>query len=76
MTATQLWQRYRRHLCRVPTIGLSLDVSRMRFDAFSDRMGTALATAGGPQDVESVSLILEHLAANGPTFHRTRGTGP
>ena len=32
MTPTQLWQRYQRYLCRVPALGLTLDVSRMRFD--------------------------------------------
>jgi glucose-6-phosphate isomerase len=37
MNATELWQRYQDHLCRVPALGLSLDVSRMNFlpDFFS-----------------------------------------
>src|SRR5262245_15295142 len=39
MNAAQLWQRYQRHLCRVPALGLSLDISRMRFDdEFIERM--------------------------------------
>src|SRR5262249_51374342 len=39
MNATQLWQRHQRYLCRVPALGLALDVSRMRFDdGFLDRM--------------------------------------
>ena len=39
MTAAELWQRYQRYLCRVPAIGLTLDVSRMGFDdGFLDRM--------------------------------------
>jgi glucose-6-phosphate isomerase len=46
MTAAELWQRHQRHLCRVPAIGLTLDVSRMCFDdAFIDRMKPALDSA-------------------------------
>jgi glucose-6-phosphate isomerase len=46
MTAGELWQRYQRHLCRVPALGLTLDVSRMGFDAaFLDRMRPALDVA-------------------------------
>src|SRR5918995_3730258 len=46
MDATQLWQRYQQYLCRVPALGLTLDVSRMRFDhGFLDRMTPALSAA-------------------------------
>src|SRR5688500_5845920 len=46
MSAAELWQRYQRHLCRVPSLGLTLDVSRMRFDdGFLERMKPALAAA-------------------------------
>jgi glucose-6-phosphate isomerase len=46
MTANQLWQRYQKYLCRVPALGLTLDVSRMGFDdAFVERMRPALASA-------------------------------
>ena len=46
MNAAELWQRYQRYLCRVPALGLSLDVSRMRFaEDFIDRMSPALASA-------------------------------
>lgn len=46
MNAAQLWQRYRWHLCRVPALGLTLDVSRMRFDdGFLERMAEPLASA-------------------------------
>ena len=39
MNAAELWQRYQRYLCRVPSLGLTLDVSRMRFeDGFLERM--------------------------------------
>ena len=33
MTNADLWQRYQKYLCRVPALGLTLDVSRMTFDA-------------------------------------------
>jgi glucose-6-phosphate isomerase len=46
MNPEQLWQRYQRHLCRVPSLGLTLDVSRMRFDdGFLERMTPALTSA-------------------------------
>jgi glucose-6-phosphate isomerase len=46
MSDANLWQRYQRYLCRVPDIGLSLDVSRMRFDdAFLERMAAPLQAA-------------------------------
>jgi glucose-6-phosphate isomerase len=31
MTAQTLWQRYQENLCTVPSLGLSLDLSRMKF---------------------------------------------
>src|SRR4051812_38002442 len=46
MTAAELWDRYQTYLCRVPALGLTLDVSRMGFDAaFLDRMRPALDVA-------------------------------
>src|SRR5688572_15949496 len=46
MNAAQLWERYRRYLCRVPSLGLTLDVSRMGFDdEFISRMRPVLASA-------------------------------
>jgi glucose-6-phosphate isomerase len=46
MTASDLWQRHRQYLCRIPAIGLTLDVSRMRFDrAFLDRMKAPMQRA-------------------------------
>src|SRR5262245_19082698 len=46
MNAEQLWQRYRNNLCRVPSLGLTLDVSRMRFnDGFLERMAPAMRGA-------------------------------
>jgi glucose-6-phosphate isomerase len=39
MSNAALWQRYQRYLCRVPALGLTLDVSRMRFpDNFLETM--------------------------------------
>jgi glucose-6-phosphate isomerase len=46
MNAAQLWQRYQRHLCRIPALELTLDVSRMGFkDGFIESMGPALSAA-------------------------------
>jgi glucose-6-phosphate isomerase len=33
MTPAELWMRYREYRCEVPSLGLSLDVSRMSFDS-------------------------------------------
>jgi glucose-6-phosphate isomerase len=44
--AIALWNRYRRYLAVCPTIGFSLDISRMRFDdGFFDRMSAPMARA-------------------------------
>jgi glucose-6-phosphate isomerase len=44
--AAELWQRYRTYLCRVPSLGLTLDVSRMGFDeGFLASMSPTLASA-------------------------------
>lgn len=46
MDSTALWQRYQRFLCRVPALGLSLDVSRMRFDeGYFERMAPSMQKA-------------------------------
>src|SRR4029434_5764452 len=46
MTASELWKRHRQYLCRVPDIGLTLDVSRMQFDdGFLERMSPAMKRA-------------------------------
>src|SRR5262245_35396482 len=46
MTTPNLWQRYQQYLCRIPTLGLTLDVSRMRFeDGFLDRMAQPIQRA-------------------------------
>ena len=46
MNALQLWDRYREHLCVTGTLGISLDISRMRFaDDFIASMATPMANA-------------------------------
>ena len=46
-----LWRKFGRYRCRVPAIGLSLDVSRMRFDdGFLDRMAPAMLQAFAAMD--------------------------
>jgi glucose-6-phosphate isomerase len=46
MTASDLWKRHQQYLSRVPAIGLTLDVSRMRFDeAFLQRMAPSMQQA-------------------------------
>ncbi len=46
MNANDLWKKFQAYHCRVDAIGLTLDVSRMKFDqAFLDRMAPALARA-------------------------------
>ena len=51
MNAAQLWERYRQYLCRVPSLGLTLDVSRISFDeAFLSRMRPVLASAFAGMD--------------------------
>lgn len=51
MKPAELWQRYRDYRCGVPAVGLTLDVSRMRFgDDFLPRMGPAVAAAFDAMD--------------------------
>jgi glucose-6-phosphate isomerase len=46
MSTTTLWKRFEQHLCQVPDLGLTLEVSRMRFeDGFLDRMATPMRQA-------------------------------
>ena len=47
-TQRELWERFRRDLCHVPSIGLALDVSRMDLDdAWLASMAAAVATING-----------------------------
>lgn len=46
MDKIELWNRYSTYLCTSPELGLSLDISRMRFDdGFFDRMEPAMQRA-------------------------------
>lgn len=46
MDSSALWQRFQQYLCRVPSIGLTLDISRMHFDEeFLGRMQPAMEQA-------------------------------
>ncbi len=46
MNKTALWQRYQDLLCRCPSVGLTLDISRIPFDdEFFDRMEPAMQAA-------------------------------
>ena len=46
MNNTELWKRYTHHLCECPTIGLSLDISRLMFEeGFFNRMEPAMQRA-------------------------------
>ena len=43
---TNLWNRYQKYLCNCPEIGLTLDISRMKFsDSFFEQMEPAIHTA-------------------------------
>ena len=46
MSTPNLWKRYQQYLCQVPSLGLTLDVSRMRFeDGFLERMAAPMQRA-------------------------------
>src|SRR5262249_46255634 len=46
MSTPILWQRYQKYLGRIPALGLTLDVSRMRFeDGFLERMAPGMQGA-------------------------------
>lgn len=45
-TPSSLWERYRKYLCACPSLGLSLDISRMSFeDGFIESMAPAMRRA-------------------------------
>jgi glucose-6-phosphate isomerase len=82
MDSATLWQRYQRHLCQVRALGLSRDVSCMRFeDGFLDRMAPAVQDAFTAMDALERGAIanpdenrmVDHLVANGRT--RSDGNG-
>ncbi len=51
MSAMELWKRHQQYRCQIPALGLTLDVSRMRFDdAFLSRMEPAMQSAFSAMD--------------------------
>jgi glucose-6-phosphate isomerase len=68
MSTPELWKRYQQHLSQVPALGLTLDVSRMRFDeGFLDRMAAPMKRAFEAMDA------LEHGAIANPDEKRMVG---
>jgi len=46
MNGVELWRRYQRYLCAAPSIGLQLDISRMKFDeAYLERLAEPMRRA-------------------------------
>src|SRR6266576_1316376 len=67
-TALDLWKRHRQYMASVPALGLTLDVSRMRFDEqFLQRMTPAMQSAFEAMDA------LEHGAISNPDEKRMVG---
>src|SRR5450432_3311504 len=51
MNANQLWDRYKKNLCRIDSVGLTLDISRMTFDdGFFAKMEPAIQKAFASMD--------------------------
>ena len=68
MYTAAMWRRFQQHLCQVPALGLTLDVSRMRFeDGFLDRMAAPLQRALEAMDA------LEHGGIANPDEKRMVG---
>src|SRR5262245_43536578 len=52
MGTPALWKRFQQYLCEIPALGLTLDVSRMRFeDGFLERMAGPIRQAFEAMDV-------------------------
>ena len=68
MDPADLWKRYQKYLCRVPSVDLTLDISRMKFDdGYLERMGPAMQRAYQAMDA------LEKGAIANPDEHRMVG---
>jgi glucose-6-phosphate isomerase len=68
MSPSILWKRFQQHLCQVPVLGLTLDVSRMRFeDGFLEQMAAPMQRAFEAMDT------LERGAIANPDEKRTVG---
>ncbi|HSV15798.1 MAG TPA: glucose-6-phosphate isomerase [Tepidisphaeraceae bacterium] len=59
MNAAELWNRYKTHLCRVDSVGLTLDISRMKFDdAWLAGMEAAMQRAYAAMDALEKGAIV------------------
>ena len=68
MTAQNMWKRFQSARCSVPSLALTLDASRMRFnEGFLDRMAEPLARAFEAMDA------LERGAVANPDENRMVG---
>src|SRR5256885_823360 len=68
MSTPVLWKRFQQHLGQIPALGLTLDISRMRFeDDFLDRMAAPVQRAFEAMDA------LEHGAIANPDEKRMVG---
>ncbi len=58
MNKKLLWERYKKHLCECPSIGMTLDISRMNFaDDYLARMGPELHRAYAAMDALEAGAI-------------------
>jgi len=58
MSAHELWNRFRSHYCSLPSLGLSLDISRIDFDeSFFERMQPRMKTAYTAMDALEAGFI-------------------
>ena len=58
MSEKHLWERYKKYLCTAPSIGLSLDVSRMNFgDDYFDRMTPLMEKAFQAMDALEAGAV-------------------
>jgi len=58
MNTKELWERYKRHLCECPSIGMTLDVSRMNIAGdYLDRMEPAMQKAYAAMDALEAGAI-------------------
>ena len=68
MSRRELWQRYQGYLCICEQVGLTLDISRMRFDdGLFDETAAAMDGASGAM------RLLEAGAIANPDEHRMVG---
>ena len=60
MDAPELWKRYRQYLCRVDSLNLTLDISRMHFDeGFLTSMEPAVQRAFADMDAPESGAIAD-----------------